>query len=723
MNNILDVKPVFQQDKNTRGFGGVDLHDGNVTISSIDKFVSEFNSTIEENESYSIHPVIKSYFVSVVYGEVIPKSKRLAQLFKGDSNTCNSKVVGAKYRGSEFLIHYNLTSNDVQYVIDSLEEIKRVLVGEFNGFINSELLSNIKAFDTLVSKYDLKLITSKTAFTQQLRDVQLIKKCYLHIEEFELGNSVISFYGIENIQELMDYYSIDAKDTKDNIIKATGELAQKIYRDAPFLVSMSISDIKETSEEIVKNRTASNRTIIEPTNEGVVGVIDTNIHHNQYFDEWVEVDDVFSRHGHYEAYDHGTQVISLIVDGANLNKDLDDGCGNFRVKLFPLIKQYGLNVFDFVKNIETIIEQNQSIKVWNLSIGTKSAIREDYVSIESEILDHLQEKYSILFIVSATNKEEGTGDRIGSPADSMNSLVVASVDNDGEPSAFTRVGPVLKKFHKPDLSYYGENLTTHVNGQDLNTSGTSLAAALVTRKVAYLMYNLNLSREVTKALLIDDAVGWRVDIEKDLLNSSGLGVLSKHIDDIINTDDDEIKFFIEGISTGYDTNLHNLPIPHENQKHYVKLKAVLTYFPKVDRYQGVDYTSSDLALQIGRTNGFTIKGIGKLDPHYAKEGELRTKARKWENTKVGIEKLSKKPIDINGNGYYGISLKSSERLSTDVSKVKFGLVVTLKSIDEKNRMVHFYRNCQQQGWVVNQVVAKQKLQLRDALNEQIEFED
>ncbi|MBZ5796632.1 hypothetical protein K8353_41935, partial [Burkholderia contaminans] len=33
-------------------------------------------------------------------------------------------------------------------------------------------------------------------------------------------------------------------------------------------------------------------------------------------------------------YKHGTAVTSLIVDGANLNPNLDDGCGNFRVRHF-----------------------------------------------------------------------------------------------------------------------------------------------------------------------------------------------------------------------------------------------------------------------------------------------------------------------------------------------------------------------------------------------------
>ena len=45
--------------------------------------------------------------------------------------------------------------------------------------------------------------------------------------------------------------------------------------------------------------------------------------------------------------------------------------------------------------------------------------------------------------------------RICSPADSLNSLVVNAVDFNGQSATYTRVGPVLSFFHKPDVSYYG----------------------------------------------------------------------------------------------------------------------------------------------------------------------------------------------------------------------------------------------------------------------------
>ena len=45
--------------------------------------------------------------------------------------------------------------------------------------------------------------------------------------------------------------------------------------------------------------------------------------------------------------------------------------------------------------------------------------------------------------------------KIGSPADSVNSIVVNSVSKDGLSTKYARKGLVLSFFAKPDVSYYG----------------------------------------------------------------------------------------------------------------------------------------------------------------------------------------------------------------------------------------------------------------------------
>lgn len=74
--------------------------------------------------------------------------------------------------------------------------------------------------------------------------------------------------------------------------------------------------------------------------------------------------------------------------------------------------------------------------------------------------------------------------KIGSPADSLNALVVNSVDFSKKSASYTRVGPVLSFFNKPDVSYYGGDGPNYYdkiavcrdNMGAVYVSGTSVAA-------------------------------------------------------------------------------------------------------------------------------------------------------------------------------------------------------------------------------------------------------
>ena len=120
--------------------------------------------------------------------------------------------------------------------------------------------------------------------------------------------------------------------------------------------------------------------------------------------------------------------------------------------------------------------------------------------------------------------------RIGSPADSLNSLVVNAVDFSRKSASYTRVGPVLSFFHKPDVSYYGGDGSRYTDKMvvcrdDMGVayvSGTSFAAPWISRRLAYLIYIMGLSREVAKALLIDAAAGWnrKDDVSHSIVSGS-----------------------------------------------------------------------------------------------------------------------------------------------------------------------------------------------------------
>ena len=64
-------------------------------------------------------------------------------------------------------------------------------------------------------------------------------------------------------------------------------------------------------------------------------------------------------------------------------------------------------------------------------------------------------------------------------------------------------------FYKPDVCYYGgdgkDKIVVCEPLGKATVTGTSFAAPWITRKMAYLIHVMGLSREVAKALIIDSA--------------------------------------------------------------------------------------------------------------------------------------------------------------------------------------------------------------------------
>ena len=298
-------------------------------------------------------------------------------------------------------------------------------------------------------------------------------------------------------------------------------------------------------------------------------------------------------------------------------------------------------------------------------MGSALEIQKNFISPEAALLDEIQFEYDVLFVVAGTNKRisDKDGMKIGAPADSINSLVVNAVDKNNKPATYSREGNVLSFFNKPDISYYGgdkkDKMRVCMPNGEYFVSGTSFAAPWITRKVAYLIHKIGLSREVAKALIIDSAISWfKPNISSNLI---GYGVVPRRIENVLNTTDDEIKFVLSGESLMYDTYNYNLPVPIVDEKHPYIAKATLCYFPKCSRNQGVDYTNTELDIYFGRLNGKKIVTVNdnKQNDHVAlPEKEARGMYRKWDNIKSIVEyvKTNGRAKKAYENGLWGFSL-------------------------------------------------------------------
>ena len=263
--------------------------------------------------------------------------------------------------------------------------------------------------------------------------------------------------------------------------------------------------------------------------------------------------------------------------------------------------------------------------------------------------------------------------------------------------------------------------------------GTSFAAPWISRKMAYLIYKLGLSREIAKALIIDSATGWDV-VDDKKAEYYGFGKVPIRIEDIINSERNEIKFYIESESTDYDTYTYGIPVPLDKGKCPYIAKATLCYFPKCTRNQGVDYTNTELDLYFGRVmqnkNGnITIKTINNNkqsdEDGRVFEGDARKYNRKWDNVKHIVEeyKTTARPKKVYENASWGLSVKSKDRLGKgDGRGIKFGVVITLKEINGVNRYDEFIRQCAFKGWLVNKVDVENRLELYNIAEQEIEFE-
>lgn len=465
--------------------------------------------------------------------------------------------------------------NELDEILSTLQEIEHIEIIRIGT--RAIVVNSMRITDDLINifkKYKPLWINTHFNHPKEIT-ADAVKACTKIVDrpsDDVTQNMLVTIYKTDvETTELLEKFGITV--SKDKIIDGTTLLLepgqmQTLYRRAPYLISMSVTDLTQVKlEDIVDDEEIdfdSERKIPVPGNEPIVGVIDTQFNEKVYFHEWVEYKNMLSNDIQLEKKDyyHGTAVTSIIVDGPKGNPKLDDGCGRFRVRHFGVATQSGFSSFAILRSIREIVANNPDIKVWNLSLGSPEPIKDNFISPEAAELDRIQSEYDVIFIVAGTNTPDGLVHpemKVGSPADSLNAMVVNSVTMENESASYSRRGPVLSFFHKPDVSYYGGD----GNRQDtkialcidnmgaIYKAGTSFAAPWITRKMAYLIHVMGLTREVAKALLIDSAAKWSANGR--ISDSIGYGVVPKRIEDVLSTSDDEIKFFITGTTEDYET--------------------------------------------------------------------------------------------------------------------------------------------------------------------------
>ena len=619
MNDILQLKGTFEQLPNEASGGGRTIPKNAPTITS-EKVGALLDDLRGLKAYWAKESVLQNCLIDAYYRGVVAKSNRI-QGFLCMVGSVNNSVVGARFTGSgvekrKHVITYYVSRKVIDDSIRRVEQCLKLLDEKMSGSIDYDGFKDLPKDKEYFGRYGL----SRTSFCHVIADTH-------HLEGFRVpdnsprakNQSIITVYKTDDVElvDLMQQLGIAVQ--PGNVLNQTTlfllpDQVSKLASKAPYLIAMETEDLADLSYDDIVQETSNSvgATIPAPNNEPVIGVIDTMFDETAYFSEWVEFKRMISDEIELETKDfsHGTAVSSIIVDGPAINPDLDDGCGRFRVRHFGVMKHGPYSSFSVMKSIQDIIDQNPDIRVWNLSLGSGREVNENFISPEAAILDRIQFEKDVIFVSAGTNKQgddPAKEERIGSPADSINAIVVNSVTKAGNPASYTRTGRVLSFFNKPDVSSYGGDdgelirVCTPFEGFK---SGTSYAAPWVTRKVAYLIEVLGLSREVAKALIVDAASGWEnTGNNHTLAPLIGHGIVPIRIEDVLKTDEDEIKFVISEASEDWNTFAYNLPVPVENGKHPFAAKATLCYFPCCSINQGVDYTNTELDCYVGRLDG------------------------------------------------------------------------------------------------------------------------
>lgn len=758
MNNILQLKGRFDQRPNGSRPGAPKLPKGkNVRAEHLRALLKQLN---EIYIYWHSNTDIGGALVSVHYKHIVAKSNRIKAVLAEGSKSPTESIRGAKFvwekDDEDKIIQKHVFTHFVKLetlekTIELLDKVATVIETKYSGELTSDECEKIAD----KGEYNSEAIVSKSTFLKTVVDGNYVERFDVdRASEDITQDSIITIYqtGVET-KKLLAKFGINIVDDRiidGTTLRLTPDEAKLLYNNASYLVAMSLTDFAEINRDDISNETNEwddeLKLIPKPSNEPVIGVIDTQFNEKVYFKDWVEYTNMLDENIPLskEDYQHGTAVSYIIVDGPQGNPSLDDGCGRFRVRHFGVATHIGFSSFAVLRLIRDIVAKNRDIKVWNLSLGSKLEIKPNFISPEAAELDRIQSEYDVVFVVAGTNvpnDSEGRNMKIGSPADSLNSLVVNSVDFKGKSASYTRSGPVLSFFNKPDLSYYGgdgktieEKITVCRDSMGAAyVSGTSFAAPWVSRKLAYLIYIMGLSRELAKALLIDSAAKW--DRKDDISHRIGYGILPKHISEIVHSPNDEIRFLMMGTAEEYETYTYNLPVPVLNNAHPYYAKATLVYFPQCNRNQGVDYTSTEMDIHLGRIvinkkNKATIKPIDNnkqseegLVTLY--EADARKMYRKWDNVKHISEEIKEiaVPRKAYDAGLWGLSIKTKERTTSRTKEpLQFGVVVTLKEMNGVNRIDDFIKMCMARGWLVSKLDVQNQLDVYAKAEEEIKFE-
>lgn len=620
---------------------------------------------IRVNEKFKKYDNIPVVLKAKLIDDAIAKSHRseLTQFFHGKKG---EKTIGFS-ENQELLIR-----------IDKPEELKQINKNLKDYDRNAKAISGVQGIEVFEPIIDVES-------SEPLKD----GKHVLKIKLLDYNNYQINLTVFKEFTKLLStstHLHLD-KTVKYSehltIYQITTDSLEAIHELDDFGAILSIEPMPTI--DVVGDDFFIEETIQVPVPNGniqypIVGILDTGIADIPQLKPWI-----VGRHTNYpdDFIDpsHGTFVAGVVCFGDLLEGQHLTGTHGFKLfdaRVFPNPKLERITEAELIDNIREVIEAyGEKIKIWNMSLGSKTEIKHTEFSDFGIALDNIQDENDVLIIKSAGNCSNFLNGRpvskIARGADSVRALTVGSIAHSkneediaqyNNPSPFSRIGPGPSNIIKPDLVHYGGNCGVDASGQlvkngvrsfNLNGNirkdiGTSFSTPRITALAAGLYDKLgeNFDPILLKSLLIHSA---KYPAEVDLppnerINQLGFGMPSS-VDDMIYNDPHEITLILrDSLSKGEFIEILDFPYPESlidsEGNYYGQIILSVINHPILIEGQGPEYCQSNIDVKFGtydqKTRRDTTKRnirnpIGRDGGHNLLNSSNYSKKKPTENLK------------------------------------------------------------------------------------------
>lgn len=517
----------------------------------------------------------------------------------------------------------SLSLSDIVFAIndaDSLTKLNRhVLYGRGKDFLAS--FSHIENIRTFMPQ---EKITISSPFETGFSDMKADDSIYIHTLPGGSEDSLIGFLKNETAAEnakvidIGGYHIIqtripDIKAKLDTI--ATHSLVRSVSPASCLLLKEDYTRHGNLPLECVKQRETDR---LYPR----AAVVDSGIAVNSFLREW-ELDTVSFCHPDERDPKHGTFVTGrLLTDG-----DSFGGILYLNAEILPAGGSIELS--DFRQRMETLLKMyHRIVKIYNISLGSDIQSDPDSFSAAAHVLDTLQERYDVLFIVSGGNYdrlrnpsgETEEDNRITSPAESVHALTVGSVTHKDtnvqpchSPSLFSRRGPSTGGFVKPEICAYGGAHekrmgrlypvgvfsigTRNELAEDSGTSHAVPMAAALAARIFHRYSHAFQSPDMTKAIILHYT---RLRTRQTPDPYTGYGIITGDCDNFENIPGSAVYLHEGTVLHGGITEVEGIPVPMSMcGKTAGSIEITLVYKTPTDLNFPHYYCCTNLELSLG----------------------------------------------------------------------------------------------------------------------------